>query len=251
MDTGLDDVWNISLSFDRKVIMERYKIRNLYVYGFHSKNELIEFALKEKKILIAINAEKILKNEEKLIQLINNNIGYPDGIGAVKAIRQKGFKKAIKIPGVELWLDIIREKYKENNFFIIGSTKDVIESCYQKLKINFPGISILGYHSGYFNELEKTKLKEDLTKLKPDIVFVAMGSPKQEFFMEELFHCHPALYMGLGGSFDVYTGKVKRAPKFFVSLGLEWLYRLIKQPTRIKRQIVLIKFFFLLLFKKL
>jgi len=231
--------------------MDRYKIRNLYVYGFSSRDELIDFALSEKKILVAINAEKILKNEEKLIQLINNNIGYPDGIGAVKALRQKGFKKAIKIPGVELWLDIIREKYKEKNFYIIGSTEEVIENCYQKLKINFPGINILGYHSGFFNEQEKAKLKEELIKLKPDIVFVAMGSPKQEFFMEELLNIHPALYMGLGGSFDVFTGKVKRAPKFFVSLGLEWLYRLLKQPTRIKRQIVLIKYFFLLLFRKL
>jgi UDP-N-acetyl-D-mannosaminouronate:lipid I N-acetyl-D-mannosaminouronosyltransferase len=231
--------------------MERYRIRNLYVYGFRSRDELIDFAVQEKKILVAINAEKILKNEEKLVQLINNNIGYPDGIGAVKALKQKGFKKAIKIPGVELWLDIIRKKYKEKTFYIIGSTQDVIENCYRKLHSDFPGIRILGYHSGYFNEQEKLKLKEDLIKLKPEIVFVAMGSPKQEYFMEELLYSHPALYMGLGGSYDVYTGKVKRAPKFFVSLGLEWLYRLLKQPTRIKRQIVLIKFFLLLLFRKL
>jgi UDP-N-acetyl-D-mannosaminouronate:lipid I N-acetyl-D-mannosaminouronosyltransferase len=98
--------------------MERYRIRNLYVYGFRSRDELIDFAVEEKKILVAINAEKILKNEEKLIQLINNNIGYPDGIGAVKALKQKGFKKAIKIPGVELWLDIIRKKYKEKTFIL-------------------------------------------------------------------------------------------------------------------------------------
>lgn len=231
--------------------MERYKIRNLYVYGFQSRSELIDFALKEKKILVAINAEKILKNEERLTQLINNNIGYADGMGAVKALKQKGFKKAIKIPGVELWLDIIQKKHKEKSFYIIGSTEDVIEKCHQKLKINFPGINILGYHSGYFNEQEKAKLKQDMLRLKPDIVFVAMGSPKQEFFMEELQQSHPAFFMGLGGSFDVYTEKVKRAPKVFISLGLEWLYRLLKQPTRIKRQIVLIKFFFLLLFRKL
>lgn len=231
--------------------MERFKIRNLHVYGFRSKNELIDFAVEEKKILVAINAEKILKDDEKLVHIINNNIGYSDGIGAVKALKQKGFKEAIKIPGVELWLDIIQKKYKEKNFYIIGSTEDVIEKCQQKLKITFPGINILHYHSGYFNEQEIEKLKEDLIKLKPDIVFVAMGSPKQEFFMSELHNIHPALYMGLGGSFDVYVEKVKRAPKFFIALGLEWMYRLIKQPTRIKRQIVLIKFFFLLLFKKI
>lgn len=231
--------------------MERYKIRNLYVYGFQSKNELIDFAVEEKKILVAINAEKILKNDKKLIQLINNNIGYPDGIGAVKALRQKGFKKAIKIPGVELWLDIIRKKHKEKSLYIIGSTEDVIQNCYTKLKVEFPDINILGFHSGFFNENEEMILKEELIRLKPDIVFVAMGSPKQEFLMEKLLSQYPAFYMGLGGSFDVYTGVVKRSPKIFVSLGLEWMYRLLKQPTRIKRQIFLIKFFFLHLFRKL
>ena len=80
---------------------------------------------------------------------------------------------------------------------------------------------------------------------KPDVVFVAMGSPKQELLMEEMAKLHPAIYQGLGGSFDVYTGNVARAPEWWVKHNLEWAYRLVKQPSRIKRQIHLIRFWFL------
>ena len=73
-------------------------------------------------------------------------------------------------------------------------------------------------------------------------MFVAMGSPKQELLMEEMFQKHPAIYQGLGGSFDVYTGNVKRAPKWWVNHNMEWAYRLVKEPRRIKRQIHLIRF---------
>ena len=83
---------------------------------------------------------------------------------------------------------------------------------------------------------------EDIVAKKPDVVFVAMGSPKQELLMEEISKRHPAIYQGLGGSFDVYTGNVKRAPEWWVNHNLEWAYRLIKEPTRIKRQIHLVRF---------
>ena len=85
----------------------------------------------------------------------------------------------------------------------------------------------------------------DIKLKKPDIVFVAMGSPKQELLMEEMQEVHPAIYQGLGGSFDVYTGNVKRAPSWWVDHNLEWAYRLIKEPARIKRQIHLIRFLIL------
>lgn len=232
-------------------MIQQYKIGNLLVYNFTSRQELIDFSIGEKKILIAINAEKILKKDENLIQIINRNIGYADGIGAVMALRQKGAKNPIKIPGVELWLDIVKTCYKTKSFYLIGSTNEVIEKCVELLKQQFPEINILGYHSGFFDNEQEKNIKNEIVQKKPDIIFVAMGSPRQEFFMNNLYNYHQALYMGLGGSFDVFTGKVKRAPKIFVSLGLEWLYRLIKQPFRWKRQIVLVKFFILLLLKKL
>lgn len=125
----------------------------------------------------------------------------------------------------------------------MGGKQDVIESTVKKIKEEFEGIRILAYRNGYIQtQEEKNELIEDVMNKRPDIVFVAMGSPKQELLMEEMLERHPAIYQGLGGSFDVYTGNVKRAPKWWVDHGLEWAYRLVKQPSRIKRQIYLVKF---------
>lgn len=231
--------------------MNPVQIGKLHVYPFISRDELINYIVDKKKILIAINAEKILKKDTELIGIINSNVGYADGVGAVWALKQKGVSKAIKIPGVELWLDIIGAFYRQKTFYLIGASDEVIRLTVEKLTSEYQGIQILGYHSGYFNDVKKQEIITDIAYKKPDVIFVAMGSPKQEYIMNELFSAHPALYMGLGGSFDVYTGKVKRAPKIFVSLGVEWLYRLLKQPKRINRQIRLVKFFLLLIFRKL
>ncbi|MCX7861889.1 MAG: WecB/TagA/CpsF family glycosyltransferase [Bacteroidales bacterium] len=231
--------------------MQAIKIGRLYVYPFKSKQELIAFITNQKKILIAVNAEKLLRKERELIEIINSNIGYADGIGTVWALKQKGIKFATKIPGVELWYSIVKEFYISKSFYLIGATNDVIQLTVEKLHQEFKGIQIVGYHSGYFNESEKLTIINDLKIKMPDIVFIAMGSPKQEYIMNEFFQSYPALYMGLGGSFDVYTNKVKRAPRFFVVIGAEWLFRLITQPKRIKRQIRLVKFIYLLIFRKL
>ncbi|OFX62325.1 MAG: glycosyl transferase [Bacteroidetes bacterium GWA2_30_7] len=232
--------------------MQQIKLNHINVYSFSTRKELIDMAINEKKILIAINAEKILKKDCALQSIINQNIGYPDGVGAVWALKKKGYKKTIKIPGVELWLDIIKELHNAKNFYFVGSTDDVINNTVTKLKQEFPAINILNFRNGFIKtDEDKELLINDLTEKKPDIVFVAMGTPKQEILMDELKKAHPALYQGLGGSFDVYSGKVKRAPKIFISLGIEWLYRLLKEPTRIKRQLVLVKFFWLLIIGKI
>ena len=157
------------------------------------------------------------------------------------ALKQKGLE-VIKIPGSEFWLDIINRYTEEKNFYIIGSTQDVIESTVKKLKVEYPSINILGYRDGFLNDSDKIELKETLKALRPDVIFVAQGTPHQEFLMDELISVHPALYMGLGGSFDIYGGYKRRAPKLFLDLHLEWLYRLLKEPTRWRRQLILFKF---------
>ena len=201
---------------------------------------------------MAINAEKILHATDETRRLINNNIGYADGIGAVWALKRKGFKDVVKIPGCELWLDIIRSAYRNKTFYLVGSKQEVIEATVSKLRIEFPGIQIVNYHNGYIrSEEEKSSLIKDILACKPDVVFVGMGSPRQELFMEQIQKSHTAVYQGLGGSFDVYTGYVKRAPEWWVKNNLEWAYRLVKQPVRIKRQLFLVKFLILLLLNKL
>jgi UDP-N-acetyl-D-mannosaminouronate:lipid I N-acetyl-D-mannosaminouronosyltransferase len=126
----------------------------------------------------------------------------------------------------------------------VGGKQQVIEETVEKLKKEFRGINILNYRNGYIKNKQQVKeLIYDIKTLKPDVVFVAMGSPKQELLMEEIQKFHKATYQGLGGSFDVYTGHVERAPQWWIKSNLEWAYRLIKQPSRIRRQIYLFKFY--------
>lgn len=217
-------------------------------YAFGSFDEIIDFVQEKKGLLVAINAEKILHATDQTRNIINRNIGYSDGIGAVKALKKHGYKDAVKIPGCELWLKIVEKLAPQGkSFYLVGAKQAVIDETVEKLKVDYPGVKIAGYRNGYIKtDEEKAQLLADIAEKKPDVVFVAMGSPKQELLMEEMIERHPAIYQGLGGSFDVYTGYVDRAPKWWVDHNLEYAYRLIKQPSRIKRQIFLVKFLALL-----
>lgn len=222
------------------------------IYAPQSRAELIEYAISNHKILVAVNAEKILHSTRKSQSIINRNLGYPDGIGAVWALKKKGFNKVIKIPGCELWLDIIKKYHTSKTFYLVGAKDEVIEATVEKLQKEFKGIQIVNYRNGFIkNEEEKEALIQDIIEKQPDIIFVAMGSPVQEILMEEMQERYQATYQGLGGSFDVYTGHVQRAPKWWIKNNLEWAYRLLMQPLRIKRQIHLIRFFALLQLNKL
>lgn len=225
-------------------------VNSKIIHAFLTRSDFLDFIEDKHQILIALNAEKLIKNDLEIDKLINNNIGYPDGIGAVMALRKKGVK-AVKIPGAEFWLDIIERYQSQKSFYFIGATQEVIEKTMQKLRVDFPGLNIKGFRNGFMKEDDFPGVIQQFKEKSPDVIFVAMGSPKQEFLMEKMLTEYPALYMGLGGSFDVYSGFKKRAPKAFQKLGLEWLYRLLKEPTRISRQIILVKFFFKIIFDKL
>lgn len=230
--------------------MKSRSLNGIQTYAPQSREELMHYAMKHHKIMIAVNAEKILHATDKSRDIINRNLGYPDGVGAVWALRKKGLKNVIKIPGCELWLEIIKQYYKSKTFYLIGSKQEVLERTVLNLKRDYPDIKILNYRNGYIKtEEEELTLIEDVKTHKPDILFVAMGSPKQEVLMEKLHQKHKATYQGLGGSFDVYTGAVKRAPKWWLENDLEWFYRLLKEPSRIRRQIHLTRFIILLYFK--
>lgn len=231
---------------------KRVDLNGVKVYPFTSEQELLDYVNVHPGILVAINAEKILHANDQTRGIINRNIGYCDGSGAVLALKQKGFKNVQKIAGCELWLKIIRRFLSEKTFYLVGSKPQVIEETVAKLKVDFPGIRIVGYRDGYLkSEQERLDLVADIVAKKPDVVFVAMGSPKQELLMEEIQKQHKAIFQGLGGSFDVYTGHVERAPKWWVDHNLEFAYRLLKEPKRIKRQIYLVKYAWWLLWRKL
>lgn len=223
--------------------MDSDKLNGVRVFAPTSRQALIESAFQNRSLLVAVNAEKLLHATDQTRSIINRNVGYPDGLGAVMGLKKKGLRDVVKIPGCELWLDIIRSHYRDKSFYLVGGKESVIGQAVAQLKVEFPGIRILGHRNGYLKgEKDKQALIDDIAAQRPDVVFVAMGSPRQELLMEEMQGRHPAVYQGLGGSFDVYTGQVQRAPSWWVEHHLEWLYRLLQEPTRIKRQIHLVRF---------
>tara|TARA_X000000950_G_scaffold216039_1_gene260005 strand:- start:1003 stop:1713 length:711 start_codon:yes stop_codon:yes gene_type:complete len=230
--------------------MKQVRIYNKKIYPFASTNDLLKYADTQKKALIAINAEKVMNPDLKLAEFINSNIGYADGAGAVLALKKLGLSKSVKIAGVDLWLYIISKKHLTQSFYFIGGTQDVIDKVIDRVSKKFKEIKIKGVSNGYFNEDKEEEIISDIRRKKPDYVFVAIGSPKQEMFIKKAQKHHSAIYLGLGGSFDVYSESVKRAPSWMVNNNLEFLYRLIKQPRRVFRQVILLKFILLLYTKK-
>ncbi|MDE6927787.1 MAG: WecB/TagA/CpsF family glycosyltransferase [Muribaculaceae bacterium] len=231
--------------------MEKIKLRNVEVYPFRSADDLIDYADEHKGILVAVNAEKILNANEVTLPIINGNIAYCDGSGAVLAAHQKGAPQAVKIAGCELWLKIVERFAGKRSFYIIGGKKAVNDATVERLRHDYPGIDIVGYRDGYLRTAdERRALINDVAASRPDVVFVAMGSPAQEILMSEMLARHKAIYQGLGGSFDVYTGTVKRAPKWWIEHNAEFAYRLIRQPKRITRNAKFVKYAWWLLWKK-
>ena len=224
-------------------MMDKVTIRGISLFPFSSRRQIATYAELHPGILVAVNAEKMLNATPQTRDIINRSIGFCDGAGPLMMLHRKGYKDAIKVAGCELWLSLVEHLYRRKSFYLIGAKQEVIQDAVQKLEATYEDIRIVGYRNGYIaTEEEKEALIADVVRKKPDVVFVAMGSPKQELLIEEMFRSHQAIYQGLGGSFDVYTGRVKRAPKWWIDHQLEWLYRLILQPKRIVRQIVLTRF---------
>lgn len=214
------------------------------IFPFRDKNQFLNQILKYDGILIAIGAEKLLVDDPELISIINENIAYCDGVGAVYALKRKGVIAA-KIPGAYFWLDVVKEYYKTKTFYLLGAKENVLDKTLEKLKSEFPNINIVGSRDGYYSD--EDAVCKDIIAKKPDVVFVALGSPKQEYLMNNILKEHPALYMGLGGSFDLYTGKAKLVPPWWNKIfKWEGLYRLFNDITnikRIKRHKIIFKYF--------
>ena len=233
--------------------MKRISLNGIATYAFENRAEFLSYLDSQKKMLVAVNTEKLLNSDPAFREIVNDNIGYPDGIGAVMALRRKGVK-AVKIPGAQFWLDIVSRYHANKTFFLVGSTEEVIGLTVEKLRKEYPGIRIQGHRNGYFQEGELEALKTEIVEKKPDIVFVAMGSPKQELIMKVFLASHPALYMGLGGSFDLYCGKTTPVPEWWKkTFKWEGIYRCfsdIKNISRWKRQLPALRILYMLLLNK-
>ncbi|MFH1259754.1 MAG: WecB/TagA/CpsF family glycosyltransferase [Elusimicrobiota bacterium] len=151
-----------------------------------------------------------------------------------------------RIAGIDLLFLICRQAEKKGwSIFLLGGPEGVAEKTKRKLTDAYPALKISGYHSGYFSPDEENALITQIKNLQPDLIFVGMSAPAQEKWINRhLKHFQHCLLMGVGGSFDVISGQLKRSPLFFQKTGLEWLYRLLRQPWRIGRILQLPVFVF-------
>jgi UDP-N-acetyl-D-mannosaminouronate:lipid I N-acetyl-D-mannosaminouronosyltransferase len=208
-------------------------IRGLMTFAPSGEAGMIDLLEENPGILVAINAEKIAGADPVIADLSARHLAYPDGIGAVLALRRRGIH-AKRMPGADLWLMVLDRYAGERSFLLVGGTEEVIQAVTTRLVKRHPGIRLRS-RNGYLSEADERELVTEIGEWKPDFVFVAMGSPRQEILMDRLFSVHPAVYMGLGGSFDIYAGRKPRAPRWLQGIGLEWAYRLVREPVRLRR----------------
>ena len=207
--------------------------------------------------ILAINPEKIyiLRQDLFLKEFFKNALLLiPDGIGIVMALKFLYGVNISRVPGADLMQNICRvapeRKYK---IFIYGGSEDVNLSAVKELKKRNPGINIVGRINGYVPSTENEALIKQINESKANILFIALGSPSQEKWLSENIDklAYIKICQGIGGTLDTITGDVKRAPMIFQKLCLEWFYRLLKQPSRIFRQLKLLHFVWEVLIEKI
>lgn len=207
--------------------------------------KVIQYTMSEKKYKIYTpNPEFVMTaNEDEEFKSILNkgDLVIPDGIGIV--IASKIMKKSIteRVAGYDLLQNVFNEiKGTDKTVYFFGAAKGVASQAAERMKEVHEGLNIIGIHDGYFDEEEEKKIINTINSLEPDILLVGLGAPKQEKWINQnIDNLNIKVAIGVGGSFDGMAGIVKRAPEIYQKLGLEWFYRLIKQPTRIKRMIKL------------
>lgn len=228
-----------------------YDLRGLKLVGWRDMQHALDFLCADGQIkqgtLVAINAEKMLavENDAQVRALIEAaEYKYADGISVVRSIRKKYPQaKVERVAGADLWEELMARAGKEGTpVFLVGGKPDVLTQTQEKLRAQWQ-VNIVGSQDGYFTADQRQALFERIRDSGAKIVTVAMGSPRQEILMRDCREVYPqALYMGVGGTYDVFTGHVKRAPKVWQRMGLEWLYRLLSQPSRLTRQLKLLRY---------
>jgi N-acetylglucosaminyldiphosphoundecaprenol N-acetyl-beta-D-mannosaminyltransferase len=235
--------------------MEKYRILGapcLLVENIDSVKEYIKGLIDRKTggYSVAINAEKIMMYEKnpEMKEIIENSIlPTPDGAGAVIGMKFLHKRRSIKLDLPKTVFQLAdKNRY---SMFVLGATEESNEKAAEKIKELYPGINMVGRRNGYFDD--ESEIISMFCNLNPQIVMIALGSPKQEMFAQRVnSELKGTLFIGCGGALDILAGKTKRAPEFFINNNLEWFYRLVKEPRRIARQMILPVFLFKI-FKKL
>ncbi|MBQ6494998.1 MAG: WecB/TagA/CpsF family glycosyltransferase [Bacilli bacterium] len=214
------------------------KLYNKSAESFHT---IMKSNLKKDKkmFIVTANPETFMmsENDDEMRELLldKESILVPDGIGIVKAARSIGYNIEERITGIDIASKLLEYGNEEKkSIYLFGAKEEVIDSMKDVLMDKYSNLKIVGAVDGYVKD--RDKVFEDIKKTKPDIVLVALGIPYQEkLIYKHIKDFNKGIFVGVGGSFDVISGHKKRAPKLFIKLNLEWLYRIIKEPKRLKR----------------
>lgn len=211
-------------------------------------DEALQYA--EKGQVVTINPEMILsaRRNADFAEIINSaELVIPDGIGVQLGLKILGHNVR-RIAGIEFGRKLI-DKFASQPTAFVGAKPEIIQKAVENLKKEVPNLNAVYVQDGYFKDDDR--VLDELTAANPKLVLVALGSPKQEIFISKAKNLLPnALFIGLGGSFDVWSGVVERAPEIWQKLGLEWLYRTVKEPKRVKRIFPTLPLFVLKVFKE-
>ena len=228
-----------------------------YKIDTYSFDEAIERALeleKEEKVsqVVTINPEMFdcAKTDNEFAEILNTaEMVIPDGVGVKLGLKILG-QNVDRIAGVDFARRMIDESAKNNlPIALIGAKPEVIKLACDNLLSEVENLNIVYSQDGYFKDDER--VLEELKQTKPRLILVALGSPKQEKFIKQAKNILPyGLMIGVGGSFDVWSGTVERAPEIYQKLGIEWLYRTVKQPERFKRIFPTLPLFVMRVFKE-
>ncbi|MGQ9622397.1 MAG: WecB/TagA/CpsF family glycosyltransferase [Candidatus Caldatribacteriaceae bacterium] len=186
--------------------------------------------------IITANPEMLVFPDPRFRKVLGEaEIRLPDGIGVVWASRFLGCGTLHRLAGIEVAEALMeRGSTRGWSFYFLGARKGVVEEAVAKLRCRYPHLLVCGFHHGYFTEDEE--VLEDIRRKCPSVLFVGMGVPRQEMWIARHRNALPvSVFMGVGGSFDVWAGELKRAPTVFRRLGLEWLWRVLQEPRRLRR----------------
>lgn len=195
--------------------------------------------LEDKKMIVTANTETFviaIDDQDFSEILFDDKVDLiADGIGLVKMSGRYSNKLKERIPGIEIAEYLLSECNRLNkSVYFYGAEEVVINKLIQVINNKYPNLHILGYKNGY--DYNRNEVFKDIVKQKPDLCLIALGVPAQEkLIYKNIQKFKKGIFVGVGGSFDVLSGTKKRAPRIFLKLNLEWLYRIIKEPSRIKR----------------
>lgn len=188
-----------------------------------------------------VNAAKIvaMRGDAQLREAVaSSDMVFADGMAVVWAGRLLGQPLPERIAGIDLFYELMRIGHERRySAYFLGATREVLDEVVRRAGERFPNLRIAGARDGYFRPDEAAAVAADIARSRADMLFVAITSPKKELFMGAygrdlgISVCH-----GVGGSFDVFAGKVRRAPRFWQRIGLEWLYRVMQEPGRLWRR---------------